>query len=100
MRSFKIGCLRPLFGLLVASNGSLQSSQSVLPTLMLTEIVSLTFVWLSMTEFYSDQFTSLPWVDEFKKDLTGKTVVVVGANVGLGLEGKSILFLIVSRRSG
>ncbi|KZS97483.1 NAD(P)-binding protein [Sistotremastrum niveocremeum HHB9708] len=40
----------------------------------------------SRLKFYSDQFTSLPSVDEFKKDLTGKTVVVVGANVGLGLE--------------
>lgn len=40
-----------------------------------------------VTEFLKDQFTAVPLE---KGDLTGKTVIVVGANVGLGLEGEPI----------
>jgi retinol dehydrogenase-12 len=37
-------------------------------------------------KYIKDQWTALPLVSEYKADLAGKTVVVVGANVGLGLE--------------
>ena len=37
-----------------------------------------------MVGFIQDQWTRLP---DTAKDLTGKTVIVVGANVGLGFEG-------------
>ncbi|KZT34062.1 short-chain dehydrogenase [Sistotremastrum suecicum HHB10207 ss-3] len=40
----------------------------------------------SLSKFISDQMTVLPSVDELKADLSGKTVIVVGANTGLGLE--------------
>ena len=36
--------------------------------------------------FLRDQWAQLP---DFVEDLTGKTVVVVGANVGLGYEGQT-----------
>jgi hypothetical protein len=42
--------------------------------------------------FLMDQWARLP---DTAKDLTGKTVIVVGANVGLGFEG---LFLNISLR--
>ncbi|TDL30131.1 NAD(P)-binding protein [Rickenella mellea] len=41
---------------------------------------------LTLLSFLRDQFTTLPTVDSFKCDLTGKTVIVVGSNTGLGLE--------------
>ncbi|KZS97484.1 NAD(P)-binding protein [Sistotremastrum niveocremeum HHB9708] len=40
----------------------------------------------SFLKFISDQWSTLPSPEELKKDLTGKTVIIVGANVGLGLE--------------
>lgn len=36
--------------------------------------------------FLKQQFKTLPSIDSFRVDLSGKTVVVVGSNVGLGLE--------------
>ncbi|TDL30130.1 NAD(P)-binding protein [Rickenella mellea] len=41
---------------------------------------------MTLLSFIGDQFTTLPTVDSFKCDLTGKTVIVVGSNTGLGLE--------------
>jgi len=41
---------------------------------------------LTLLSYLRHQFSTLPSVSSFKGDLTGKTVVVVGANVGLGLE--------------
>lgn len=40
---------------------------------------------MCFAEFLKDQKATLP---DFTTDLTGKTVIVVGANTGLGLEGK------------
>ncbi|KZT39201.1 NAD(P)-binding protein [Sistotremastrum suecicum HHB10207 ss-3] len=40
----------------------------------------------SLPGFLRDQFTTLPPIETLSKDLTGKTVIVTGANVGLGLE--------------
>ncbi|KLO14023.1 short-chain dehydrogenase [Schizopora paradoxa] len=40
--------------------------------------------WLRF--FLKQQFKTLPSVDSFRVDLSGKTVIVVGSNVGLGLE--------------
>ncbi|KZS97487.1 NAD(P)-binding protein [Sistotremastrum niveocremeum HHB9708] len=40
----------------------------------------------SVFSFIKDQYTTLPSIKAFQKDLTGKTVIVTGANVGLGLE--------------
>ena len=42
-------------------------------------------ITVSLLEAVKDQFVDLPIT---KVDLTGRTVVVLGANVGLGLEGK------------
>ncbi len=41
---------------------------------------------LSIFSVLRDQYSALPAVDAFKSDLTGKTVIVVGSNTGLGLE--------------
>lgn len=37
-------------------------------------------------QYIKDQWTPLPPVSDYAADLTSKTVVVVGANIGLGLE--------------
>ena len=37
-------------------------------------------------QFVADQFKSIPKIDSMRVDLTGRTVVVVGANTGIGLE--------------
>ncbi|KZS88794.1 NAD(P)-binding protein, partial [Sistotremastrum niveocremeum HHB9708] len=36
--------------------------------------------------FFKDQFASLPTIESISKDITGKTVIITGANSGLGLE--------------
>ena len=41
---------------------------------------------LTPWKYVTDQWSSLPPVSSFKADLTGKTVIVTGANVGLGFE--------------
>ena len=41
---------------------------------------------LTAGKYIKEQFMKLPKVSAFKADLTGKTVIVVGANTGLGLE--------------
>lgn len=43
----------------------------------------LTFTIMG-SAFLKDQWTRIP---DMARDLTGKTVIVVGANVGLGFEG-------------
>ncbi|KZS97482.1 NAD(P)-binding protein [Sistotremastrum niveocremeum HHB9708] len=40
----------------------------------------------SFLKLIRDQRSELPSIDELKKNLTGKTIIVVGANTGLGLE--------------
>lgn len=44
-------------------------------------------------ELIRDQRSELPSIDELKKNLTGKTIIVVGANTGLGLEGSFLSVL-------
>ncbi|KAF8526935.1 short-chain dehydrogenase [Hysterangium stoloniferum] len=39
-----------------------------------------------ITRYYQEHFSTLPAVSELKKDLHGKTVIVTGANSGVGLE--------------
>ncbi len=46
------------------------------------EIISMAF----FLKFLRQQFKTLPSVDSFRVDLSGRTVIVVGSNTGLGLE--------------
>ena len=60
-------------------------------SLIFSHIATSAFVCYTMGRLFASiflrqQFITLPTVDSFKANLSGKTVVVVGSNVGLGLE--------------
>lgn len=58
------------------------SCMSLFPCILL-RLIELVYV-----AFLYDQWASLP---DVTKDLTGKTVIVVGANVGLGFDGVHLI---------
>ena len=48
-------------------------------------------------QFLRQQFRTLPSVDSFRVDLSGRTVIVVGSNTGLGLEAARHLATMMGR---